>query len=236
MYPQVKNQHSEKFCCKCHLLTCACLCEKVPRLKTEAVFFLLVHSRELSKGSNTGHLLLNALVSCEYELWSRVEQPKKLMPYLKDQNLKSQSYQPYLVFSPDENPPKLSSDTQSKSDAVENHRSAGQPDKILNQKRPLYILIDATWQQARKMVRQSPYLTTLPRMSLHCVQKSHYRLRRNQQAEGMSSCEAAIALLQQSGDLDSANALQAYFQAFMLHYDASMSGHGVSRVPLILSE
>jgi len=211
VYPQIENHLCDDFCPECHLLTCACLCGKVPRIKTEALFFLLVHSREVSKGSNTGHLLLNALINCEYDIWSRVEPPKKLMLYLKNQN-----HQPYLVFSADENQSILAS----AHDLLEGQVK-------INTTRPLYILIDATWQQARKMVRQSPYLKALPRISLKGIQKSHYRLRRNQQAGGMSTCEAAINLLQEACELDNASALQTYFQAFMQHYEASMSGHGV---------
>lgn len=77
------------------------------------------------------------------------------------------------------------------------------------------------------MVRQSPYLKNLPRLSLSPTSKSQYRLRRNQLDEGMSTCEAAIGLLEQLGEPHNTEQLEQYFLNFMRHFDASMSGHGV---------
>lgn len=123
--------------------------------------------------------------------------------------LESGDYEPYLVFTAD-------------SDAV------AEPDgKAAPRGRPLYILIDSTWQQARKMVRQSSYLKNIPRVSLDVTAKSQYRLRRNQLDNGMSTCEAAVCLMEQVGEPKNAAALNQYFLDFMRHYDASMSGHGV---------
>lgn len=207
MYPQVSNDLPETRCPKCHLLRVACLCRKVPKLESSVLFFLLVHQRELGKGSNTGHLVFNALANASYELWARTEPPKNLLALLN-----SPSHQGYLLFTAQEGSPLV--------DDI--HREQSSNDKI-----PVCILIDSTWQQARKMVRQSPYLKDLPRLSLSPSDKSQYRLRRNQLDVGMSTCEAAIGLLEQLGETDNANQLQQYFLDFMTHFDASMSGHGV---------
>ena len=204
MYPQEINSLPATRCPHCHLLNMACLCSKVPALESFALFFLLVHQRELGKGSNTGHLVLNAFEGAQYELWARVEPPEKLMTLLN-----SPTHQGYLLFTAEAGVAPV----------------AFAPVKA--GVRPVYILIDATWQQARKMVRQSPYLQNLPRLSLSGTSKSRYRLRRNQLDAGLSTCEAAIGLLRQSGEEGNAQALNQYFSDFMCHYDASMSGHGV---------
>tara|TARA_B110000116_G_scaffold271988_1_gene294631 strand:+ start:401 stop:1018 length:618 start_codon:yes stop_codon:yes gene_type:complete len=204
VYPQEINSLPSTRCPRCHLLKIACLCSKIPALESFAVFFLLVHQRELGKGSNTGHLVLNAFEDAQYELWARVDPPENLMALLN-----SPAYQGYLLFTAEE---------------------GAAPVAFASVKagvRPVYILIDATWQQARKMLRQSPYLQNLPRLSLSGASKSRYRLRRNQLDVGLSTCEAAIGLLQQSGEKGNAQALNQYFSDFMCHYDASMSGHGV---------
>ena|GEM_PF-2855458 len=44
-------------------------------------------------------------------------------------------------------------------------------------KRPLFVLLDATWSAARKMFRKSPYLDHLPVLSLQPEQLSRYRMR-----------------------------------------------------------
>jgi DTW domain-containing protein YfiP len=65
-------------------------------------------------------------------------------------------------------------------------------DKNISQKvceisqRLLYlVLIDATWQEARKMFNQSPYLKALPKVLLINSPKSIYPLRRNQIEGGL---------------------------------------------------
>ena len=44
--------------------------------------------------------------------------------------------------------------------------------------KPLFVLLDATWAEARRMFRKSPHLDTLPVLSLQPEQSSRYRLRR----------------------------------------------------------
>ena len=46
-------------------------------------------------------------------------------------------------------------------------------------KRPLFVLLNGPWSQARKMFRKSPYLDHLPVLSLQPEQLSRYRLRRS---------------------------------------------------------
>jgi len=58
-----------------------------------------------------------------------------------------------------------------------------------------FILIDSTWQEARKIYNRSPYLKLLPRMQLPVNQSSSYTLRRNQLAGGLCTAECAIELL-----------------------------------------
>ncbi len=41
--------------------------------------------------------------------------------------------------------------------------------------RPLFILLDGTWSEARKMFRKSPYLEHLPVLSLAPEQLSRYK-------------------------------------------------------------
>ena len=47
------------------------------------------------------------------------------------------------------------------------------------------ILLDATWQEARKMFNKSPYLKNLPKAQLKTRMTSRYQLRRNQPDGGL---------------------------------------------------
>jgi len=63
--------------------------------------------------------------------------------------------------------------------------------------KPLLIL-DGTWQETRKMLRQSPFLNSLPCLDLS-MDSSHYTLRRNQVAHGSSTLETLAHILGKKG-------------------------------------
>jgi DTW domain-containing protein YfiP len=85
-------------------------------------------------------------------------------------------------------------------------------------KRPLFILLDATWTEARKMFRKSPYFDRLPILSLLPDKLSRYRLRRSTRSEHLCTAEVAALCLELAGDSDAASALDAYFDVFSQHY------------------
>ncbi len=62
-------------------------------------------------------------------------------------------------------------------------------------KHPLFVLLDATWQQARKIFRKSPYLNHLPALSLQPKQLSHYRLSRSTRDDHLCTSEVATLCL-----------------------------------------
>jgi len=179
-------------------------------------FFLLVHPQELAKPTNTGHLLLTGLPGSEYAAWSRVEPPVTLL-----ERLVEPGWRPYLLFP---------------EDAVQAAVEVVAADQLwqdcssslsLPQPRPLFILLDGTWQQARKMYRQSPYLQRLPLVSLSPAQASQYHLRRNLQAGHLSTAEVAAELLRNLGQEVLGQRLLAHLRLFLRHYEASRSNHSV---------
>jgi DTW domain-containing protein YfiP len=85
-------------------------------------------------------------------------------------------------------------------------------------KRPLFILLDATWTEARKMFRKSPYLDRFPVLSLQADQMSRYRLRRSKRDDHFCTAEVAAMCLELAGDSQASQALDAYLDVFSLHY------------------
>lgn len=69
------------------------------------------------------------------------------------------------------------------------------------------IVIDATWQEARKIYNRSPYLQSLPTVSPQAVRSSSYTLRRNQVEGGLSTAECVAAILDEAGSAAEAKAL-----------------------------
>jgi DTW domain-containing protein YfiP len=85
-------------------------------------------------------------------------------------------------------------------------------------KRPLFILLDATWTEARKMFRKSPYLNRFPVLSLRPEQLSRYRLRRSKRDEHLCTAEVAALCLELAGEPQAAVALDAWLDLFTEHY------------------
>ncbi|MNT44825.1 DTW domain protein [compost metagenome] len=85
-------------------------------------------------------------------------------------------------------------------------------------KRPLFILLDATWTEARKMFRKSPYLDRFPVLSLTPEQISRYRLRRSTREEHLCTAEVAALCLDLAGDEQAGGALDAYLDVFTERY------------------
>ena len=79
---------------------------------------------------------------------------------------------------------------------------------------PYCIIIDATWQEARKIYNRSAYLKHLPRLTVLPSSPSRYTLRRNQTEGGLSTAECVAALLDSCGQSEAANSLLESLNAF----------------------
>lgn len=76
------------------------------------------------------------------------------------------------------------------------------------------ILIDATWQEARKIYNHSPYLQAAPKITLTPNHRSGYRLRRNQRDGCLCTAECVIEILRRHGEKSAADRLQLAFKQF----------------------
>lgn len=77
-----------------------------------------------------------------------------------------------------------------------------------------YVVVDATWQQAQKILNQSPYLFTAPKLAIEPCQPSQFSLRRNQRDNGLCTAEVVVELLRRQGHIESAELLLQRFLAF----------------------
>lgn len=82
-----------------------------------------------------------------------------------------------------------------------------------------YLWIDATWQESRKMLRQSPWLKKLSKYSISAhldatLPKSQYTLRRNQTNEGLSTIETFAYWLHEQNQPKDAQDLLNFFNQF----------------------
>jgi len=197
-------------CGRCLLRRDLCICTLAPRLFLKAStqrcqWLLLTHTRELGKLTNTGRLLLNSLPNTGLHLWQRTEPLQTVL----------QGRRAVLLFPSDDAHVAFSSAKDVMSELGDNAEPI------------LWLLLDSTWQQAKKMVRQSPELQTLPRLSLNISEgASRYHLRRNQQ--GLSTLEAAASVLEQLSETDAAGSLLSYLDTFQRHWEAHRSSRPLS--------
>lgn len=187
-------------CPACRVRPGYCFCALRPKLNSTARFCLLMHRQEPLKPSNTGWLIADLLPDTEAFIWQRTEVDPRLLALLADPN-----YQAYVVFP---------------GEFVEASRVHHQLPEG-SAKTPLFILLDATWPQARKMFRKSPYLDQLPILSLLPEVLSRYRLRRSKRDDHLCTAEVAALCLEQAGDEPGARTLDAYLDVFAERYLAS---------------
>jgi len=193
-------------CAGCRVIATHCLCAWKPRVQADAGMCLLMHDTEPLKPTNTGWLIADLIEDTSAFGWLRTSVDERLLALLDDPR-----WQPYIVF-----PGEFVAQERVVSEVV---REPG--------KRPLFILLDATWTEARKMFRKSPYLDRFPVLSLQAEQMSRYRLRRSKRDDHFCTAEVAAMCLDLAGDSQASQALDAYLDVFSLHYLS-----GKRRLPL----
>ena len=187
-------------CAGCRLLPSHCLCALRPAVPTRAGVCLIMADIEPLKPSNTGWLIADVVTDTFAFGWARTFVDPALLALLADPR-----WQPYLVF-----PAEFVAAGRVVTEVTPADSDKG--------KRPLFVLLDATWSEARKIFRKSPYLDHLPVLSLRSEQLSNYRLRRSQRASHFCTSEVAAMCLELAGQTQAAQTLSAYLAVFINHY------------------
>jgi DTW domain-containing protein YfiP len=184
-------------CQGCLLPQKNCLCDTIKPQTANSRFCLIMFGAEPLKPSNTGRLIADILPETQAFLWSRTEINPALLAAIN-----APTRQPYVVFPAsyaDEDRP-----------VFNELPSTSKP--------PLFIMLDGTWAEARKMFRKSPYLNQFPVFSLNVATASNYQLREASRIEQYCTAEVAAALLQQAGDQLAADGLNQHFNYFRQQY------------------
>jgi DTW domain-containing protein YfiP len=162
---------------------------------------LLTHDRELTKASNTGRLVRDVLRDqCELLVWQRKEPDKTLVDLLE-------SKQAVLLF-PESELPTATVDGSSPTFKLSSEYLARESNYRY------FVILDATWQQAKKMYRQSTYLQAADKLILDNAAESRFARRRNQREGGLCTAECAMEILMMLGCDDLASRLEKSYLAF----------------------
>ena len=190
-------------CAGCRLATTHCMCVARPQVPTQAGVCLLMADIEALKPTNTGWLVADVVADTFAFGWARTETDPALLALLGDPQ-----WQPYVVFPGEYAAP----------ERVVHAVAPAQGNGGRGVRRPLFILLDATWNEARKMFRKSPYLDRFPVLSLQPDQVSHYTLRRSRRDDHFCTSEVAALCLDLAGEALAAQALGAWLDVFTHHY------------------
>ncbi len=184
-------------CPGCRVIFSHCLCALRPQVPTRSGMCLIMCDIEPLKPSNTGWLIADVVSDTAAFGWARTEVDPALLSLLADPQ-----WAPCLVFP---------------GEFVAPERVVTEV-PVIPGKRPLFILLDATWPEARKMFRKSPYLNHLPVLSLQPEQLSRYRLRRATREDHLCTSEVAALCLALAGEQHAGETLETYLDVFTNHY------------------
>jgi len=213
-------------CPLCQLAKQYCICALAPKIgevESSAGFLFLMYDTEVLKPSNTGKLIADLIPDCFAFLWSRTEENKALLKVLNDKK-----WQPFVVF-PQEY-------AQVGREVLTNQV------RCTDNKRPLFIMLDGSWREAKKMFRKSPYLDKYPLVSFDAKaalktevmsnssaqhfspvgENSRYSVRKTALEHQFSTAEVGARVLDMLGEHGNAHHLDLWFDVFNFQYQKSV--------------
>jgi DTW domain-containing protein YfiP len=158
-------------CAACLRAQSACICRWVRPLSSRAGLLILQHPLEARNAKNSARLLHLCLAG------SRLEVGEAFAPGQLEALLGADGRTPLLLY-PDTppSPPAPAPPPPRPGDVT-------------------LVVLDATWRKSRKMLHLNPLLQSLPRLALHDVAPSAYRIRKAHAAHQLSTLEAAALAL-----------------------------------------
>ncbi|MEH6533775.1 MAG: tRNA-uridine aminocarboxypropyltransferase [Photobacterium frigidiphilum] len=184
-------------CRQCMLRKHLCICSIKPMIKSNAAFLLVMFDDEILKPSNTGRLIADLFEDTFAYIWSRTEPNQDMLTLLDDPQ-----WQPYVVFPAEYAEP----------ERVAEHI------ELEDGKRPLFIMLDGSWSEAKKMFRRSPYLDRFPILSINPDKPSRYRMREASKENQLGTAEVAARIIDLFGEGNNADMLDLWFDVFRESY------------------
>lgn len=170
-----------QFCWTCHRSLAACFCANVQPFISPIDIALIVHPYEARSTIGTAWILRRSINNIA---WIR----SKGRDLDENQNfieLLNREHRIPLLLFPGAHAFNLSQDsTQSWQDLVPHTH------------RPLFIIVDGTWTQAKAMVRKSRLLSTLPRVSFDTSTLSEYQFKKQPKPACLSSVEGVHRVIE----------------------------------------
>lgn len=154
-------------CYHCFRPRSLCFCAAIPLIDNQTDVLILQHVGERFHAFNTARIVKLALQKCDLVVAHNRQFSDRLLPISSDAGL------------------------------LYPHPDARLLDGLSPDERPgQLIIIDGTWPQAKTIVRDTPQLQALPCYRLAPTTPGQYRIRREPNAQSLSTLEATVAAMQ----------------------------------------
>lgn len=185
-------------CLKCFRPIHTCYCSYIQPIKTPVKFVFLMHPKEAyHQHTGTGRLASLSLPNSEIIVGIDFTKNKRVQELLQDEKYF------HMVLYPD------SQAIFAKDKSIK--------ENIEKEKKLLIFIIDATWFFAKKILRLSPCIKNLPKLSFANTYKSQF-IFKHQPAEGyistIESCYYLILELKEAGIIDKGIKAESLMEVF----------------------
>jgi DTW domain-containing protein YfiP len=213
--PYASRGKNQLRCELCLLPVSYCTCQWRQLLVSKAAFLLIMYDDEVLKPSNSGRLVADLIPQTHAFIWSRTQPNEQMLALINNDK-----YQPFVVF-----PSEYAGEQQTVlSELTANTQMDNQT--------PLFILLDGSWREAKKMFRKSSYLQNLPLLSFTPDTLAKYGLRKNSRDFQLGTAEVAALVLQSMGEHNNAYSLDAWMALFR---ESSLHARTCRRADLLRS-
>jgi DTW domain-containing protein YfiP len=150
-----------------------CLCDEITSLKTKNKFVILIHPHEFKKvKNNTGRITHLSLEGSEFIMSESFKDNDRVNELIKTTNA-------YILYP---------------------GKGSYTADSIPHKKDITIFIIDATWPCSKKLLKLSPNLQLLPKISFDADKESIYQFKRQPNTFALSTIESTHVLLNQLND------------------------------------
>ena len=172
---------AREFCWSCHRSQIACFCKQVRLFASDAQFALVVHPYEAKSTVGTAWIMRRSISNLK---WFRS----------KGKDLDTDPRFLEMIDSPEVVPLLLFP----RKDALNLNRASDEQwrIKVPESRRPLFIVIDGTWTQAKQMLKESSLLSSLPCVSFETAQLSEYGFKKQPNPHCLSSVEGVHRVIE----------------------------------------
>jgi len=176
-------------CYQCFRPRLHCLCSSIPKIDTKIKFIILIHPKEAKKERlGTGRIVKQALLNSEMIMGVDFTTDPMVNHYLDNQK-----FRPFLMY-PGEAPQKV----------------AQFKDQLHDPREIIIFILDGTWPFAKKMLRKSKNLQTIPRITITIKGESNFRIKQQPDSACLCTLEAVVQFLDEceESELEKLNGVQ----------------------------